>query len=87
MKRHRFALLLVGLLAVGCTSTKKQTVPAPATSAAKPADAPPVAHMLPSEQLNEKNAKEQAQLLEAALNQENGQIATAQTKTAEPQAK
>jgi hypothetical protein len=85
MKSHRFALLLLGLLAVGCTSMKKQTAPAPATaSAAKPADTPtPVARVLPSEQLNEKNAKVQAQLLEEALKQDNAQTATAQAKTAE----
>jgi hypothetical protein len=78
-------VLLAGLLAVGCTSMKKETQPdqTKKTAAAKPASdqvPAPVAKLLPAEQLDPNNVHAQAQLMEQTLNREKGQ--TEQTATA-----
>ena len=79
MKRTRLSLLLIGLLTAGCTPLWKETKPEQPkkTVAAKPTtDQVPaaVAKLLPPDQLNDKNARDQAQLLEDTLKKEQGEM-------------
>ena len=79
MRHWQFALLLIGLMTAGCTSTRKETQPAVAkntTSARVPGGQVPahVAKLLPLDQIDANNAREQYELLNATVQRENGQF-------------
>jgi len=75
MNRICLSLLAVCLLAVGCTPMIKRPEPdrSTTTSAKLEDDAPVTPKLLPADQLNDKNARAQAQILGQTLKKENGQ--------------
>lgn len=77
MNRVCCSLLAASLFAVGCTSTdKRPTDSLKQTVSAKPSSEVPaeLQRLLPKEQLNEKNARAQAKLLENTLRREGGPL-------------